>query len=1166
MSELQAPSTATATVDRNELLGRSFLALVATQFLGASNDASLRYISQESLKALMSDKALAIALPAICFLVPWIILSPVAGYLADRVSKQRVLVGCKISEMLCMMGLVAAVLMRRPEAICIVAFCYAATLALCNPSKLGSIPEMVRFERISGANAVIGLTTVVALVIGFGLGSKLYGDAFARYATPDFALDVHGNGWLPLALVFLGIGLGGVIAALAVKPLPAADRTVRLSWNFPRMIATDLRSLRVSKYMSMVVATYALFWALGTFAQLTTLSYATEELDLKNHFDKGKLLGALTLGAGLGSVFAGIASAGIIELGLVPIGAALFSLGSMALFFTAGSFEATVAALIVVGFGGGMVNVPLYSYIQGRSPPEKRGAILAANNFVAFISMLAATGFYYLALSSDIFVDRNPLMAPRTVFLCAGLVLVPITLYGFYVARLMVCRTLVGMLFRCFFRVEAYGRDDLPTGGALLVCNHLSWIDGLLIGITCPKPPRMIAYAAYVQHPATAWFCKFTGVIPIVPGSRQAVEAIRTAREAIRNGEYVCIFAEGGLSRTGQLLQFQPGLLKVLKDTDAPIVPMYLEGLWGTIFSFSEGKFFWKRPKKWRHPLGVHYGPPLTGVEEVAPVRRAVEMVWQHADELRKPSTMILTRRFLRECRRSGGRSKAADTTGGELTGSSMLLRTIILERLLRKHTLAADERFVGVLLPPSVGGLLANAALALGKRVSVNLNYTMSGDVMNACIRQAGIKHVLTSKKVMQKLDVKLDADIVYLEDFREKVSLVDKISAATLAYATPVSILERVYGLNSISPDDLLTVIFTSGSTGEPKGVMLSYHNIGTNVEAINQVVHLRDSDVIAGILPFFHSFGYTVTLWTILTLPPKGAYHFSPLDARQIGELCRTQKVTILLATPTFLRSYLRRCSKEDFATIDVVVAGAEKLPTELCDAFEKQFNVRPSEGYGCTELSPLVSVNVPASRAPKQDQAVAKEGTVGRPVAGVAAKITDLDTGEELPAEKPGMLWIKGPNVMLGYLHQPEKTAQVIRDGWYMTGDVALLDKDGFIKITGRESRFSKIGGEMVPHIKIEETLATIIKAAEDETSYVVTAVPDEKRGERIVVVHTKLEQTPESIVKGLQAAGLPNLWIPSTDSFLEVEKIPVLGTGKLDLRGVKAVALEKFGPR
>jgi acyl-[acyl-carrier-protein]-phospholipid O-acyltransferase/long-chain-fatty-acid--[acyl-carrier-protein] ligase len=269
--------------------------------------------------------------------------------------------------------------------------------------------------------------------------------------------------------------------------------------------------------------------------------------------------------------------------------------------------------------------------------------------------------------------------------------------------------------------------------------------------------------------------------------------------------------------------------------------------------------------------------------------------------------------------------------------------------------------------------------------------------------------------------------------------------------------------------------------------------------------------------------------------------------------------------MLITPTFLRSYLKRCEKEDFAAMEVVVTGAEKLPVDIADAFENQFGVRPVEGYGCTELSPLAAVNVPPSRAPKQDQPVMREGTVGRPIPGVAAKITDLDTGAELGPDQAGMLWIKGPNVMLGYMNRPEKTAEVVRDGWYHTGDVALLDRDGFIKITGRESRFSKIGGEMVPHVKIEELLTNLVGGGDEEMKIVVTSVPDPRKGERIVVLHTAIDQSPETLVKELQAAGIPNLWIPSADSFMQLDRIPVLGTGKLDLRGLKNAALQKFAP-
>jgi acyl-[acyl-carrier-protein]-phospholipid O-acyltransferase/long-chain-fatty-acid--[acyl-carrier-protein] ligase len=493
-------------------------------------------------------------------------------------------------------------------------------------------------------------------------------------------------------------------------------------------------------------------------------------------------------------------------------------------------------------------------------------------------------------------------------------------------------------------------------------------------------------------------------------------------------------------------------------------------------------------------------------------------------------------------------------------------MRTLILRRILLREVIKPDEQFVGLLLPPSNGGVLANAAVQLMGRVPVNLNYTVSAETMNACLEQCGIKHVLTSRRVMDKLKIELAAELVYLEEFRQKVTLGDKIAAALDTYVTPLGLLERRLGLTKIKPDDLMTVIFTSGSTGEPKGVMLTFDNISSNIEAIDQVIHLRSDDVALGILPFFHSFGFTVPLWTVLSLDLKGVYHFNPLDAKEIGKLCHQHHVTVLLATPTFLRTYLRRVEPEEFKSLEVVVVGAEKLSAELADAFEAKFGVRPVEGYGVTELSPLVSVNVPPSRSPHADRPTSKQGTVGPPVPGVSAKVVDPDTGQPLGVGEPGMLLVSGRNVMKGYLNKPEKTAEVVRDGWYVTGDIARIDSDGFIQITDRASRFSKIGGEMVPHIKVEETLKRVLGGGEDELKAVVTAVPDPTRGERLIVVHTHLDKTPDVITKEMGRAGLPNLFIPSPDSFLEVAEIPVLGTGKLDLKGLKQIALAKFGSK
>jgi acyl-[acyl-carrier-protein]-phospholipid O-acyltransferase/long-chain-fatty-acid--[acyl-carrier-protein] ligase len=342
-----------------------------------------------------------------------------------------------------------------------------------------------------------------------------------------------------------------------------------------------------------------------------------------------------------------------------------------------------------------------------------------------------------------------------------------------------------------------------------------------------------------------------------------------------------------------------------------------------------------------------------------------------------------------------------------------------------------------------------------------------------------------------------------------------------------------------------------------------VLTHHNIATNVQAIDQMVHPLPHDVILGIVPFFHSLGFMVTLWGPLSLDVRVAYHFTPLDARAVAKLARDRQATILLATPTFLRSYLKRCDPEDFKSLEVVVAGAEKLPTPLCDAFEEKFGVRPVEGYGTTELSPLVSVNVPSNRS-RSLQIDCKEGSVGRPVPGVSVKVVDPDSFETLSIDTPGMLLVKGPNVMKGYLGQPEETARVIRDGWYVTGDIARVDADGFIYITGRLSRFSKIGGEMVPHVRVEEAMHDVLQDNDEgECRLVVTSVPDERKGERLVVVHSDLDMAPDDICRRLAAAGLPNLWIPSPDSFLKVDSIPVLGSGKIDLKAVAELARSRF---
>ena len=521
-----------------------------------------------------------------------------------------------------------------------------------------------------------------------------------------------------------------------------------------------------------------------------------------------------------------------------------------------------------------------------------------------------------------------------------------------------------------------------------------------------------------------------------------------------------------------------------------------------------------------------------------------------------------LPRALVRACRQAGRRLKVADSLGTRLSGRDLLLRVLCAKRVLER-VLGADERRVGVLLPPTAGAVVVNAALALMGRVAVNLNYTTSQRILDLSIERAGLSHVLSSPAFLQRVKLDCGPRLMDAAELRKRLTPLDKATAWFQSTCVPLPTLERTLGLDRLRADDVLTVIFTSGSTGDPKGVVLSEENVASNVRAIDTLLHVSASDVALGVLPFFHSYGYTATLWTPLVLDAGVVYHPNPLDAKAIGSLAAEYHATILMATPTFLRTYLRRTAAEDFASLEAVFGSAEKLPRDVCDAFEKKFGVRPSEAYGATEMSPLIAANVPPSRHVPGAPPDAREGTVGRPIPGCRARILSRDGKDELPTGAEGMLWITGPNVMQGYLDRPDLTAEVVHDGWYRTGDIAKIDPDGFIVITGRQSRFSKIGGEMVPHLPVEEAVNAELGAADGELQAVVTGVPDARKGERLVVLHLKTARDPQEVCRALAARGLSNLWIPAPDSFVEVEAIPLLGSGKLDLRHLDELARAKF---
>jgi acyl-[acyl-carrier-protein]-phospholipid O-acyltransferase/long-chain-fatty-acid--[acyl-carrier-protein] ligase len=727
-------------------------------------------------------------------------------------------------------------------------------------------------------------------------------------------------------------------------------------------------------------------------------------------------------------------------------------------------------------------------------------------------------------------------------------------------------RVIVWLLTHTIYRLRVVGGDNFPqTGGALLVSNHMSLVDALLLMGASRRPVRFLIFKDIYDQPYIKPFAKMIRAIPISSQlrPRDMIHSLRAASEAIRNGEIVCIFAEGQITRIGQLLPFRRGMERIMKGAEkdgmhAPIIPVHLDGVWGSIFSYERGRFLWKLPHRIPYPITVSFGKPMASSATSFEVREAVQELQTEAFRYHRARMHTLPESLIRTAHHYPFRFAMGDKRRPRMKWSGALLSAIFLARRLRKTW--QGQEMVGILLPPSVPGALVNFAAAISGKIPVNLNYTTSDETLASCAEQCKLQTVITTKLLLEKIPLKVPGKQILLEEVAAAPGLGERL-IALLMWFLPGKLLERALsGGETKTLDDLATIIFSSGSTGEPKGVMLTHYNIASNIEQMGQTFMLTKGDVLLGVLPFFHSFGFTVTLWLPAFLAVGVAFHPSPIDLVAVSEMVRDYQVTFLLSTPTFLQQYTRRCLPEDFGSLQFVVVGAEKLPDALALAFEDRFGIRPLEGYGATECSPVIAVNTRDFRAPGFRQVGGKRWHIGHPLPGISVRIVDPETRARLPVDTPGLLLVRGPNVMKGYLGKPEKTAEVLQDGWYVTGDIAAEDEDGFLTITDRLSRFSKIGGEMVPHIKIEEKLHELAETS--EKSFVVTGVPDGKKGERLVVLHTLTPEELKPVIEKLGNSDLPNLWIPRANQFFQIEELPHLGSGKLDLHRVHELAKEK----
>lgn len=915
-------------------------AFLWTQFLGAFNDNVFKIaVSLIAVSAAAGSGSGYLTTVGAVFILPFVLFSGYAGELSDRLSKRTILVATKVFEIATMGLAVLAFAIGSLPALLSVLFLMALQSTFFSPAKYGIVPELLPDKDLSRANGLLEMSTFVAIIVGTSAGSFMFSAWRDR---------------LPLlGLVLLAVAVAGTISSLWIPRVPAAATAGPARLSPFGGIGSGIARLRRDRTLWLSVIGMSYFWFFGALLQMAILLLGTEVMHLTEYW-VGVLGAFLAVGIALGSMAAGRLSGDKVELGLVPLGSIGIGVSSL-LLSRVESFPAVCSLLAFLGLSGGLFVVPLNALLQQKAGAAERGQLLATNSFLNNVGILLASGVLWMLR------DRLQIKPPQILFLF-GLVTLAANVYVLRVLPAFLIRFVLWLLTHTVYRIRIEGQEHVPfRGPALLVCNHVSHVDGFLVGACVQRFIRFMVYRPYYELKAFNWILRLMHAIPVAAGRRDVAESLQRAREELRQGHVVCIFAEGAISRTGNLLPFKRGFERIVEGLDVPVIPVHLDQVWGSIFSFKNGRFFWKFPTRIPYPVTVTFGRPLPSTAKAADVRQAVMELGAEAVARRMEKAGQLHGRFIRAARRRFFSFAMADSLGRRLTYGQALIASLVLARKIRRR--CGDDRMVGLMLPASVGGALANIGVALAGKVPVNLNFTAGREAMASAVEQCGIRTVITSRMFLAKARLDEPQGAWSLEDVMNDISALDKVVMTLAAVLLPSRVIQRLCGARGGGSDDLATVMFSSGSTGTPKGVMLSHRNILANIEGMRQVFWVTERDVLVGVLPFFHSFGFTGCIWLPLVSGFGVVYHANPMDAGVVGELVQKHRATMLLSTPTFYAAYIRKCSAEQFATLRYTVVGAEKLREPIARTFREKYGLDLLEGYGCTEMAPVVSVNVP-----------------------------------------------------------------------------------------------------------------------------------------------------------------------------------------------------------
>ncbi len=1104
-----------------------------------------------------STQIILTALVNALILLPFVLFFTPAGFLSDRFRKNWIIQQSSKLAFIITVLISFAFLFGLFKVALFLTFLLALQSAIFSPAKYGLIKELFGKDRLTEGNGIVQAITVIAMLL-----SALIFSIFFEYLIDSSDIttsDILNSIW-PITLILVALSALQVHLSKNIPSTIEGDKSLKIDIDKYLKLGYLKENISLAfsnRVIAESIVGLAIFYAISQVLLAIFGVHLKEIADENNTIVAQGIMSLAGVGIVIGSLFTMRLSREYIETGLLPIGTLGVAISIVFIYSTSSTYLLGIWFLIFGIFGGFLI-VVLNSLMQYRAKKHQLGRVMAVSNFVQTSLMLI---FLILTMLVSLFE-----VSLSSIFTALFVILVVATIYTFVTLPQFLLRFIFKIVALFRYKLTTHGVENFPKDGpALLLGNHVSWIDWMVLSIASPRRVSFVIdrdiYHKWYLKP----IFKFFGLIPI--STKASKDAFTAIKERLGDGKIVALFPEGTISRNGHLNTFQKGFELVLKDIDVPIIPFYIRGLWGSRFSYAHKKHK-ENVKKNPRDVSVSFGEALPHNTDATELKQAIFKLQIESWKTYVNNLEPLPHSYLKMAKRRGEKLSIADSTGTKLSSHKLLAAVREFSKKIKE--ISKDEKNIGIIMPSSVGGTIVNIATLMAGKTVINLNYTANTKALTAAIKKAKIKNIYTSKQFLVKLkakgidieDVLKEAEVIYLEDIKQDIKKSAIIKNWLTIKILPASLLKKLW-IESISIDDTAAILFSSGSEGTPKGVELTHKNFMGNIKQFCNVLNFKEDDVILSTLPTFHVFGLTVSTLAPLVEGVPFICQPDPTDAEGVGKLAAKYQGTLLFGTSTFFRIYTKskKLIPHMFESIRFVVGGAEKVSQDVRDGFKKKFGLEIYEAYGATEATPGISANIPDALNTTywNLQIGNKKGSVGMPFPGSMCQIVDPDTFETLPIGEEGMIIVSGVQIMKGYLDDIEKTKEAIiqkdNDRWYVTGDKGRLDKDGFLTIVDRYSRFAKIGGEMVSLGAVEEEIRATLP---EDVDIVAANVPDSKKGEKIVLLYNG--DIDENRIKELiKNSKLNPLMVPSRYYYLE--QMPKLGSGKTDLKLAKKIAIE-----